>query len=668
MKNGLILKPKLNIHLLIYPPEVNMKFEIKDRDASGRICKYTTKHGTITTPNLMPVINPNKMLISPKEMKNLFGVEIVITNSYIINKDENLKEKALSKGVHKLLDFDGPIMTDSGTFQSYIYGDIDVDPLEIVKFQREIGSDIGTILDVFGKPDQTKTKAEQGIKVTLKRARQSVKLKGDMAIACTVQGSVYPELREKCAKNLSKINADFFPIGGVVPLLENQRYSELVRCIISSKRGLNPSKPVHLFGAGHPLIFPLAVALGCDFFDSSAYAKYANDDRMIFHWGTEKLENITELPCACPVCSKYSASELKKLGKKERNLEIAKHNLYLSFIEIKKIRNAIANGNLWELVERRASSNPYLIEALKILRIKENKKFLEQFEPISKNKALFYTGSQTFHRPIVYRIHERLFTRYKPFLKNTVVLPEGGKPYSVYYSDQVKKILEKENVNIIVDSHLGPIPLELDEMYPFAQSVFPEFTDNETENEVSKIFDKFTKNKKIICWKGNETLKEMQGSNIIGYDEYLQRISAVSDMQFGKGAGKALLQGKIKIIKSKKTGKIRNIYCDGKHILSMRASDGMFTLKMDGAKFLHKSFKYPSLRVTVEKDAVPFINEGKSVFAKFVKNCDPELRPSDECLIVDEKDNLLAVGRCLLNRAEMLSFNYGMAVKTREHL
>jgi 7-cyano-7-deazaguanine tRNA-ribosyltransferase len=99
----------------------------------------------------------------------------------------------------------------------------------------------------------------------------------------------------------------------------------------------------------------------------------------------------------------------------------------------------------------------------------------------------------------------------------------------------------------------------------------------------------------------------------------------------------------------------------------MRANDGMFTLKIDGAKLLHKSFKNPSLRVIVEEDAVPFIKDGKSVFAKFVKECDSELRPSDECLIVDEKDNLLAAGRCILNRVEMLSFNYGMAVKTREH-
>jgi 7-cyano-7-deazaguanine tRNA-ribosyltransferase len=659
------LELKLNIHLLITPPEIIMKFEIKDRDAAGRICKFVNKHGTITTPNLMPVINPNKILITPKEMKKLFGVEIVITNAYIINKDEKLKMNALDKGVHNLIDFDGPIMTDSGTFQSYIYGDIDIDPIEIVEFQRDIGSDIGTILDVFGTPDETKIKAEQGIKETLKRAKQGVKLKGDMALACTVQGSIYPELRKKCAKELSKIDSDFFPIGSVVPLMENQRYTDLVRCILSSKKGLDPSKPVHLFGAGHPLIFPLAVALGCDFFDSSAYAKYANDDRMIFYWGTEKLEDLTELPCPCPICSKHTVSDLKNMDKKERILEIAKHNLYVSFTEIKKIRNAITNGNLWELVERRANSNPYLFEALKELKIKENKVFLEQFEPTSKNKALFYTGSQTIHRPIIYRCHNRLLNRYKSSFEDTVVFPDGGKPYSSYYSEQINKITDKADVNMLIDSHLGPVPIELDEMYPFAQSVFPDITDNETEEEVTRIFNEFIKNKKIICWRGNATLKEIQESNKKRVDGDLLRISAVSDMQFGSGAGKALFRGKIRIVKSKKTDKIRNIYCDGKHILSIRASDGMFTLKIDGAKLLHKYFKYPNLRIIVANDAVPFIKDGKSVFAKFVRDCDTELRPFDECLIVDEKDNLLAVGRCLLNRKEMLSFEIGVAAKTR---
>ena len=166
--------------------------------------------------------------------------------------------------------------------------------------------------------------------------------------------------------------------------------------------------------------------------------------------------------------------------------------------------------------------------------------------------------------------------------------------------------------------------------------------------------------------RGIKTLKDLKGSKNqkINYD--LLRISAVCDMQFGLGSSSALLNGDIKIIKSEKTGKIRNVYCDKKHILSMRASDGLFTLKLEGGKILHKKMKKPMLRVIVDKDAASFVKQGKSVFAKFVKECDPELRPFDECLIVNDKDELLAVGRCLLNRLEMLSFNYGMAVKTRD--
>jgi len=646
-----------------------MKFEIKDRDAAGRICRFHTKHGIITTPNLMPVINPNKMIITPKEMKKLFGTEIVITNSYIIKKDKKLEENALKKGVHRLIDFDGAIMTDSGTFQSYVYGDVNVDFLEIVKFQRDIGSDIGTILDIFGTPDINKKESEEGIKETLKRAKESIRIKKDMILACTVQGSVFPELRTKCAKKLSELGGDFYPIGGVVPLMENQRYADVARIIISSKRGLDPSKPVHLFGAGHPLIFPLAVALGCDFFDSSSYIKYANDNRFIFPWGTEKLENLKEIPCSCPVCSSTSVNELKNLNKKQRSREIAKHNLYICFSEIKKIRNAISQGSLWELVERRAVSNPYLLDALKILRTKENKRWLEKYEPINKKTAVFYSGPHTIHRPIIYRAHKRILENYKQKNKDTVVFPESAKPYSASYEKQIRDILSKtKKINFLVDSTIGPVPIELDEMYPFAQSVFPNITDYETERIVTEIFEKYTRNKKIICWKGKETLDEIKKSEKVKYDMDLLRISAVCDVQFGKGAGKILLNGEIRIVKSKKTGKIRNIYCDNKHILSMRASDGLFTLKKDGAQILHQNIKKPALRVIIKDDAIPFVKEGKSVFSKFVKDCDPNLRPFDECLVIDEKDNLIASGRCLLNRTEMLSFSYGMAVKTRESI
>jgi 7-cyano-7-deazaguanine tRNA-ribosyltransferase len=644
-----------------------MTFEIKERDAAGRLCKFTTKHGTVTTPTLLPVINPNKMMIPPMEMKKRFGIEILITNSYIIYKDAKLREQALEKGVHALIDFQGSIMTDSGTFQSYVYGDVRLDPLEIVRFQRDIGTDIGTILDVFGTPGQTKKEAGQGVKETVERAQKSISQKGEMLLACPVQGSIYPDLRKYCAQELSILDADIFPIGGVVPLMENQRYDDLVRCILAAKQGLDPSKPVHLFGAGHPLVFPLAVALGCDFFDSSAYAKYANDGRMIFPWGTEKLDDLTELPCCCPVCSQYTASELKNLERPERIREIALHNLYISFMEIKKIRAAVAGGWLWELVEQRASANPFLYEALRVLREPEHLTWLEYHEPLSKKTALFFTGSQTIHRPAIYRYHTRLFTRFEPLFKTTIVFPEATKPYSMHYEQKIQKILEKNKVNFLVDSTLGPVPVELDEMYPLAQSVFPRSVDQETKEEARHVFDKFVKDMTLIQWTEDLVIKPDRSPKQ-GIDVDMRRISAVTDMQFGRGASEALFNGKITIIKSRRTGKIRNIFCDGSHIISMRAEDGLFSLKPDGGRRLHSGFKYPLLRVVVDTDAEPFIKERKSVFAKFVVDCDPELRPLDECLIVNEHDVLLAIGRTVLNRAEMLAFRHGMAVKTRESI
>ena len=95
------------------------------------------KHG-ITTPMLLPVINPNLRTIEPREMWEKYGIEALITNSYVIWKHEDLRTTALSDGIHSLLDFPGAVVTDSGTFQSYIYGDVEVGPEEIVAFQRKM--------------------------------------------------------------------------------------------------------------------------------------------------------------------------------------------------------------------------------------------------------------------------------------------------------------------------------------------------------------------------------------------------------------------------------------------------------------------------------------------------------------------------------------------------
>ena len=117
-----------------------------------------------------------------------------------------------------------------------------------------------------------------------------------------VQGSTFPDLRSKCADELGKMDFELHPIGAVVPLMENYRYKDLVDVVIASVSHLPDSRPRHLMGAGHPMIFALAVAMGCDLFDSAAYILYAEDDRFLTVSGTYKLENLVEMPCSCPVC------------------------------------------------------------------------------------------------------------------------------------------------------------------------------------------------------------------------------------------------------------------------------------------------------------------------------------------------------------------------------
>ena len=106
-------------------------FEIKAKDNRARVGVLHTEHGDVPTPALMPVIHPGRQTIDVSK----YGADIVITNSYIIFKDDELKQKALKEGVHKLINFDGPIMTDSGSFQLSVYGDIDVTNKEFIDFQ-----------------------------------------------------------------------------------------------------------------------------------------------------------------------------------------------------------------------------------------------------------------------------------------------------------------------------------------------------------------------------------------------------------------------------------------------------------------------------------------------------------------------------------------------------
>jgi len=383
-------------------------FEVREYDARGRLGELSVpgRNATVETPVLLPVVNPHVQTVLPAQLGAEFGAEILITNSYVLHGSDDLREPALERGVHDLLGFEGAIMTDSGSFQLAEYGEIDVTTEEILRFQHRIGSDIGTPVDIPTPPDADRKRATEEWETTRERLRRATEVDTDeMLVTAPVQGSTHADLRERAGREAAATGLDLYPIGAVVPLLNDYRFADVVDAVVAAKRGLGEAAPVHLFGAGHPMMFALAAAMGCDLFDSAAYALYARDGRYLTVRGTEHLEDLSYFPCSCPVCTDYAPADLRGMGEEERHRTLAEHNLHVSFAETRRVRQALRRGNLLELVEARARGHPAMLDGYR--RLLEDADWLEGTDPVSKD-AFFYVSAESARRPEVRRHHERL--------------------------------------------------------------------------------------------------------------------------------------------------------------------------------------------------------------------------------------------------------------------
>lgn len=148
--------------------------------------------------------------------------------------------------------------------------------------------------------------------------------------------------------------------------------------------------------------------------------------------------------------------------------------------------------------------------------------------------------------------------------------------------------------------------------------------------------------------------------------EELIRIRAVADYQFGNGCGYALFPDEVLVIRSKKTGKVKNIYYQRKLLATLRPKDGYLALSPEGAKRLASILPQFKYRVLPRDDVVEFLKKGRNLFAKHVVECDPEIRPGEEVFISDSKGNVVAVGKAVLTGFEMKRFKNGVAVKIRK--
>jgi 7-cyano-7-deazaguanine tRNA-ribosyltransferase len=490
-----------------------IEFEIRDRDLLARIGKLRTKSGAIETPAFLPVINPIKKVVEPRELWEKFECRILMTNAYIIKK--NFGEEARKLGVHRLLDFPGVIVTDSGAYQILEYGEVNITNEEIIKYQEDIGSDIATILDLPTGWNTTFEYAKYTVEETLKRAKEFMKLKTreDISWIGPIQGGRYIDLITYSAKEVGRLPFDMHALGSPTPVMEQYLFNVLVDMLFAAKMNAPVERPLHLFGAGHPFMFSLAVALGCDLFDSAAYSIFAREDRYITDYGTIRLENLKYLPCSCPVCMKHSLKDFSEMPKREREIEISRHNLSVCFTEIKRIKQAILEGRLWEYVEMRAHSHPSLLQALKKLR--DYSDYIEKMSPVIKRRGLFFFGSQIdLARPEVIRHAKRLRERYTP--------PEGATTLLLIPDTETKDLRRRKRIKSLCSlackkvagldpksfhvcfysPPFGVIPVELSEVYPLYQYEYAYPPESEViDYAAEKILEYISHYKIVVMFK-----------------------------------------------------------------------------------------------------------------------------------------------------------------------
>lgn len=452
-----------------------MAFEIRSRDLLGRIGQLRTKRGTVETPLFLPVVNPHSQLIPAQQLRDNFGFDAVITNSYLIWRRSREEGKTLK--VHELLGYDGVVETDSGAYQILQYGDVEVQPTEIVKFQETIDSDIAVILDVPTGRELSKERAKWTVDETIRRADEALRVVGrkDILWVGPVQGGIYPDLVSYSAREMAKRDFSIHALGSPTPVMQQYEFNVLVDMVMAAKLNLPPDRPLHLFGAGHPMMFALAVALGCDIFDSASYALFARNERYMTTQGTAKLADLEYLPCNCPTCYKTTPEKVRNLIPVERERFLASHNLHACFSELKTIKQAIVDGRLWELVEARSLTHPALQRAFQ--RMLHYAPSLEEGTPVRKKKGPFITTPDSLNRPEIARHQQRLLERYQaPTRATTVVLlPEQYlKPFreNLSLEKALRKIERQHGLHLCAyNLTYAVIPQELLDVFPLSQSV-----------------------------------------------------------------------------------------------------------------------------------------------------------------------------------------------------
>ena len=362
-------------------------FEVIKQEGRARRGVFTCPHGTAQTPVFMNVGTQGaiKGAVSAHDLKDI-GCQIELSNTYHLHLRPGDKVVKELGGLHKFMDWDGPMLTDSGgfqvfslsglrkikeegvTFASHIDGRrIFMGPEESMQIQSNLGSDIAMAFDECIENPTPREYVERSIARTTRWLERCViehkRLNeqpdcvnpGQMLFGIN-QGGTYPDLRIQHMEDIAKLDCDGYAIGGLAVGEPTQVMYDIIDAV---EPHMPKDKPRYLMGVGTPSNIIEAVARGVDFFDCVMPARNARHGKLYTWKGTINIKNekykldtrpIDET-CTCPACQHFSRAYLRHLVTAGEMLAMrlaVLHNLHFYNELMQRIRDSLDNGTFEE--------------------------------------------------------------------------------------------------------------------------------------------------------------------------------------------------------------------------------------------------------------------------------------------------------------------------------
>lgn len=357
-----------------------MKYTLLKTDGKARRGQIEFDRGVINTPAFMPVGTYGSVKgMSPERVMDT-GAEIILGNTFHLMLRPGTEVVKLHGDLHDFMNWQGPILTDSGgfqvfslgelrkitekgvTFRSPINGDkVFLGPEESMQVQRELGSDIVMIFDECTPYPATHEQADTSMQLSLRWAQRSKDAHADnpAALFGIVQGGMYPDLRDISLDGLTKIGFDGYAIGGL-SVGETKQEMKMILNHLTDK--MPADKPRYLMGVGKPEDLVESVRRGIDMFDCVMPTRNARNGHLFTRTGIVRLRNSpnkkdsgpVDEACGCYTCRNYSRAYLHHLDKcgEMFGAELATiHNLHYYQDLMQGLRDSIEEGTFDSFVE-----------------------------------------------------------------------------------------------------------------------------------------------------------------------------------------------------------------------------------------------------------------------------------------------------------------------------